>query len=104
MTQMGRVEYCLNGGACNTDFIDNSGGVDCSDHEVNAKILLNKVMADGALNQAQRDRLLKSMTEDVAHLVLRNNYQQTQAISVAQAEIGRAPCREWRWGRERDVH
>lgn len=86
MTQMGRVEYCLNGGACNTDFIDNSGGVDCSDHEVNAKILLNKVMADGALNQAQRDRLLKSMTEDVAHLVLRNNYQQTQAISLAQAE------------------
>lgn len=86
MTQMGRVEYSLNGGACNSDFIDNSGGVDCSDHEVNAKILLNKVMTDGGLNQQQRDQLLKSMTEDVAQLVLSNNYQQTQAISLAQAE------------------
>lgn len=86
MTQMGRVEYSLNGGACNTDFIDNSGGVDCSDHEVNAKILLNKVMIDGGLNQQQRDQLLKSMTENVAQLVLSNNYQQTQAISLVQTE------------------
>ena len=86
MTQMGRVEYSLNGGACNTDFIDNSGGVDCSDHEVNAKILLNKVMDDGRLDQQQRDQLLRSMTDDVAQLVLSNNYQQTQAISLAQAE------------------
>jgi len=86
MTQRGRVEYCLNGGSCNTDFIDNAGGVDCSDHEVNAKILLNEVVANGDLTQKQRNQLLVDMTENVAELVLANNYRQTQAISVAQSE------------------
>jgi glutamate dehydrogenase len=86
MTQRGRVEYCLAGGSCNTDFIDNAGGVDCSDHEVNAKILLNEVVANGDLTQKQRNQLLVEMTDNVANLVLENNYRQTQAISVAQSE------------------
>jgi glutamate dehydrogenase len=86
MTQQGRVEYCLEGGACNTDFIDNVGGVDCSDHEVNIKILLNEVVANGDLTQKQRNQLLTEMTDNVAHLVLHNNYRQTQAISIAQAD------------------
>src|SRR5690606_25710228 len=86
MTQRGRVEYALHGGASNTDFIDNAGGVDCSDHEVNIKILLNELVANGDLTRKQRDQLLVEMTDEVAQLVLHNNYRQTQAISIAQAE------------------
>ncbi len=86
MTQRGRVEYALQGGACNTDFIDNAGGVDCSDHEVNIKILLNETVANGDLTRKQRNQLLADMTDEVAQLVLHNNYRQTQAISIAQAE------------------
>jgi len=86
MTQRGRIEYCLQGGSCNTDFIDNAGGVNCSDHEVNAKILLNEVVANGDLTQKQRNQLLMEMTDNVARLVLESNYRQTQAISVAQSE------------------
>src|SRR5690606_13814805 len=86
MTQRGRIEYCLNGGACNTDFIDNAGGVDCSDHEVNIKILLNEIVANGDLTVKQRNQLLLDMTDNVAQLVLHNNLRQTQAISVAQSE------------------
>lgn len=84
MTQLGRIEYCLNGGACNTDFIDNSAGVDCSDHEVNVKILLNEVVTSGNLTEKQRNQLLEQMTDNVAELVLHNNYRQTQALSIAQ--------------------
>lgn len=86
MTQRGRIEYCLHGGACNTDFIDNAGGVDCSDHEVNIKILLNEIVANGDLTQKQRNQLLVDMTDNVAQLVLHNNTRQTQAISVAQSD------------------
>lgn len=86
MTQRGRIEYCLNGGACNTDFIDNAGGVDCSDHEVNIKILLNEIVANGDLTQKQRNQLLVDMTDNVAELVLHNNTRQTRAISVAQSD------------------
>ncbi len=86
MTQRGRIEYALNGGACNTDFIDNAGGVDCSDHEVNVKILLNEVVSNGDLTPKQRNQLLATMTDNVANLVLKNNYRQTQAISVAEVE------------------
>lgn len=86
MTQLGRVEYALAGGACNTDFIDNSAGVDCSDHEVNIKILLNELVINGDLTQKQRNKLLVDMTEDVAALVLSNNYLQSQAISIAQSQ------------------
>ncbi len=84
MTQLGRVEFCLNGGACNTDFIDNAAGVDCSDHEVNIKILIDKLVADGDMTPKQRNNLLVEMTQSVADLVLTNNYQQTQAISLAE--------------------
>ncbi|AYC33485.1 NAD-glutamate dehydrogenase [Pseudomonas cavernae] len=84
MTQLGRVEYGLNGGASNTDFIDNAGGVDCSDHEVNIKILLNEIVAAGDMTGKQRNSLLAEMTDAVGSLVLGNNYKQTQALSLAQ--------------------
>ncbi|MDE1166312.1 MAG: NAD-glutamate dehydrogenase [Pseudomonas sp.] len=83
MTQLGRVEFGLQGGATNTDFIDNAGGVDCSDHEVNIKILLNEVVQAGDMTEKQRNLLLGSMTDEVGHLVLGNNYKQTQALSLA---------------------
>ncbi|MDF2489607.1 MAG: NAD-glutamate dehydrogenase [Pseudomonas sp.] len=83
MTQLGRVEFGLNGGATNTDFIDNAGGVDCSDHEVNIKILLNEVVHAGDMTEKQRNQLLGSMTDEVGALVLGNNYKQTQALSLA---------------------
>ena len=80
-TQLGRIEYALLGGLINTDFIDNSGGVDCSDHEVNIKILLNTIIESGDLTEKQRNQLLASMTDEVASLVLQNNYHQNQAVS-----------------------
>ena len=86
VTQRGRIEFACLGGRVNTDFIDNSGGVDCSDHEVNIKILLNKVVTGGDLTLKQRNRLLEQMTGEVAGLVLRDNYLQSQAISVTLAE------------------
>ncbi len=82
-TQLARVEYARVGGLINSDFIDNSGGVDCSDHEVNIKILLNQVVSGGDLTVKQRNRLLVDMTDEVAALVLADNYLQTQALSVA---------------------
>jgi glutamate dehydrogenase len=85
-TQLGRIEYALPGGRINTDFIDNSGGVDCSDHEVNIKILLNQVVNDGDMTRKQRDKLLAEMTDDVATAVLQDNYRQVQAISVTEAQ------------------
>jgi len=86
MTQLSRIEYSQHGGRLNTDFIDNAAGVDCSDHEVNIKILLNEILVNGDLTEKQRNNLLVSMTDDVADLVLKNNYRQTQAISIATAE------------------
>ncbi|MFI4937601.1 MAG: NAD-glutamate dehydrogenase [Candidatus Berkiellales bacterium] len=83
-TQLGRVEYALNSGKLNTDAIDNSGGVDCSDHEVNIKILLNDVVISGDLTLKQRNVLLGEMTEEVAELVLENNRSQIEAISVGE--------------------
>ena len=84
ITQLARVEYCLSGGRSNTDFIDNAGGVDCSDHEVNIKILLNAVVARGDLTEKHRNALLEEMTESVAQLVLQNNYHQVQSISLTE--------------------
>ncbi|MDG1813026.1 MAG: NAD-glutamate dehydrogenase, partial [Porticoccaceae bacterium] len=81
--QRGRIEFCLRGGLCNTDFIDNAAGVDCSDHEVNIKILLNKEVMAGRLSLEERNTFLASMTDSVADLVLNNNARQTQAISLA---------------------
>lgn len=84
VTQAGRISFALGGGRINTDFIDNSAGVDCSDHEVNIKIALNADMAAGKLTQAARNTLLASMTDAVAALVLADNTLQTLALSVAQ--------------------
>jgi glutamate dehydrogenase len=86
MTQLSRIEYSQHGGKLNTDFIDNAAGVDCSDHEVNIKILLNEILVNGDLTEKQRISFLVNMTEDVANLVLKNNYRQTQAISIATSE------------------
>jgi len=84
MTQAGRIEYASAGGRLNTDAIDNSAGVDTSDHEVNLKILLNASIAAGELKREDRDPLLARMTDEVAHLVLADNYNQSLALSVAQ--------------------
>lgn len=81
MTQRARIEYAMNGGRLNTDAIDNSGGVDCSDHEVNIKIMLNAVVAEGRISMEERNALLKSLTDEVAGLVLLDNYRQTQILS-----------------------
>lgn len=83
LTQLGRIEYELNGGKINTDFIDNSAGVDCSDHEVNIKILLNAVVSSGELTEKKRNGLLRRMTDEVSNLVLQDNYHQNRAISLA---------------------
>ena len=82
-TQQGRIEYARGGGNINTDAIDNSGGVDLSDHEVNIKILLQAAMADGKLTLEDRNVLLEQMTPDVVNLVLKNNYSQSLALSMA---------------------
>ncbi len=88
LTQLGRIEFMRNGGRCNTDFIDNAGGVNCSDHEVNIKILLNKVVEAGDMTSKQRDKLFMDMTDEVADMVLQENYLQAQSISCTEA---RAP-------------
>ncbi len=84
MTQRARVEYGLSGGRCNSDAIDNSAGVNTSDLEVNIKIAFRHAMAEKRVTRAKRDKLLKAMTDEVAALVLANNYDQTLAISVAE--------------------
>lgn len=87
MTQRARIEFALEeGGRLNTDAIDNSAGVDTSDHEVNIKILLDEAVRGGDLSSDERLELLVEMTDQVGELVLRDNYQQTQAISVAEAQ------------------
>jgi len=83
-TQRGRIEAALAGVRVNTDAIDNSAGVDTSDHEVNIKILLGIAVADGEMTDKQRNALLPKMTNDVAALVLRDNYFQTQALSIGR--------------------
>ncbi|MDX2417153.1 MAG: NAD-glutamate dehydrogenase [Xanthomonadales bacterium] len=88
LTQLGRIEYAQAGGRMNTDFIDNSAGVDCSDHEVNIKILLNQVIRAGKLSEDDRNKLLADMTDEIAVLVLRNNYLQTQTISMMETLTG----------------
>jgi glutamate dehydrogenase len=84
-TQKGRIEFALAGGHIYTDAIDNSAGVDCSDHEVNIKILLSRLVAAGDMTGKQRDALLAQMTDEVGALVLSDNYQQTEAISLEVA-------------------
>jgi glutamate dehydrogenase len=84
MTQRGRIEYALNGGRVNTDAIDNSAGVDCSDHEVNIKILVDSLVTTKQLPLKQRNRFLAQMTDEVGELVLRTNYLQTQSMTSAE--------------------
>ncbi len=88
VTQLGRIEFSEKGGLINTDFIDNSGGVNSSDLEVNIKILMSDIMSskNHKMDQAARNTLLETMTGDVSDLVLRNNYQQAQAISLAELQ------------------
>ena len=88
VTQAARIAFSLRGGRINTDFIDNSAGVDCSDNEVNIKIALNKEMAEGRLTFDQRNKLLKSMTDAVADIVLEDN--RLQALGLSIAEVGGA--------------
>lgn len=90
-TQLARIGFARTGGAANTDFIDNAGGVDCSDHEVNIKILLNERVRSGKMTLRQRNQMLRAMTPEVSELVLRNNYRQAMALSLAAT--GRLPLR-----------
>ena len=84
LTQRARIEFSQHGGRINTDFIDNSGGVDSSDREVNIKILMSDVAKKKNMSREKRNKLLASMTDNVANLVLRNNYLQNQAISMSE--------------------
>src|SRR5687767_701652 len=86
LTQRARIEYAEAGGKINTDAIDNSAGVDCSDHEVNIKILLDAAVSDGDLTAKQRNELLAGMTQAVAESVLKNNYEQAETLSLAEAQ------------------
>ena len=83
-TQRGRMEAAARGIRINTDFIDNAGGVNCSDHEVNIKILLDEVVKQGDMTDKQRNQLLADMTEEVARLVILDNYRQAQALDLSQ--------------------
>ncbi len=86
VTQLGRIEFAANGGRIYTDAIDNSAGVDCSDHEVNIKILLNEIVDNQDMTEKQRNKQLADMTDEVGDLVLRDNYLQTQALSIAMTQ------------------
>lgn len=90
VTQAARIAFAARGGRINTDFIDNSAGVDCSDNEVNIKIALNREMMEGRLSFEDRNALLGSMTDDVAHLVLEDNRLQTLSLSIAEQDGAKA--------------
>ncbi|MFB7878662.1 NAD-glutamate dehydrogenase [Nocardia sp. NPDC056064] len=85
-TALGRIEFCRAGGKMNTDALDNSAGVDCSDHEVNIKVLLDGVVSAGALAPADRNPLLASMTDEVARMVLQDNVDQNALIGIARTD------------------
>lgn len=98
-TQRGRIEYALHGGRVNTDFIDNSAGVDTSDHEVNIKILLQPAVRSGALTLPQRNELLASMTDEVAQLVLAHNIDQNLALANSTVRAAEAAAAHEAWMR-----
>ena len=106
LTQRGRVEYARAGGRINTDFIDNSAGVDTSDHEVNIKILLDRVVQAGDLTGKQRGELLHSMTDEVAELVLADNYEQNLALANSMANSASLlhAHEDWMRALEREGH
>ncbi len=85
LTQRGRIEFARSGGKINTDALDNSAGVDCSDHEVNIKILLDHLVSEGRLDREQRNELLVEMTDEVGELVLDDNIQQNAVLGVSRA-------------------
>ncbi|MFC4376943.1 NAD-glutamate dehydrogenase [Nocardia halotolerans] len=85
-TALGRIEFCRAGGKMNTDALDNSAGVDCSDHEVNIKVLLDAVVSAGALAPADRNPLLASMTDEVARMVLQDNVDQNVLIGISRTD------------------
>ena len=87
ITQSARVEFALKGGRVNTDAIDNSGGVDCSDHEVNLKILFRKAIANGELEKEKRDDLLRKLEDRVGEMVLNNNWDQALMLSIEESRI-----------------
>ncbi|NOH47025.1 NAD-glutamate dehydrogenase [Vibrio rotiferianus] len=86
MTQLGRIEYASTGGRVNTDFVDNVGGVDCSDNEVNIKIFLNGLVSNGDLTVKQRNQILESMEDEVGEIVLDDAYRQSESISVTEQQ------------------
>lgn len=84
LTQRGRIEFARNGGCINMDAIDNAAGVDCSDHEVNIKILVDAAMVDGRIEPEERKAFLEGMTEMVSELVLKNHYDQSLGLTIAE--------------------
>ncbi|MGJ8647901.1 MAG: NAD-glutamate dehydrogenase [Marinomonas colpomeniae] len=96
LTQLGRIEFAQNGGLISTDAIDNSAGVDSSDHEVNIKILLNSVVESGDMTEKQRNSLLAEMTDEVGSLVLRHNLGQSHVLSIAKAQASERLADHWR--------
>ncbi len=96
LTQLGRIEFAQNGGLISTDAIDNSAGVDSSDHEVNIKILLNRVVENGDMTEKQRNTLLAQMTDEVGNLVLRHNLGQSHVLSLANAQSVDRLTDHWR--------
>lgn len=96
LTQLGRIEFAQNGGLISTDAIDNSAGVDSSDHEVNIKILLNSVVENGDMTEKQRNSLLAEMTNEVGSLVLRHNLGQSHVLSLANAQAPERLADHWR--------
>jgi glutamate dehydrogenase len=93
LTQLGRIEFAANGGRINTDAVDNAGGVDCSDNEVNIKILLNSLVQKGDLTVKQRNKLLHDMTDEVGDLVIEDCYRQTHSLSIT-AKCGVSQLKE----------
>ena len=85
LTQLGRIEFAKSGGKINTDALDNSAGVDCSDHEVNIKVLLDHLIAEGKLDRDERNELLAQMTDEVSELVLTDNYRQNAVLGISRA-------------------
>jgi len=88
LTQLGRIEYAAQGGRLNADYVDNVGGVDCSDIEVNIKILLNSLVKNGDLTVKQRNKLLYDMTDEVSEMVLDDCYRQTHSLSITAMRGG----------------
>jgi glutamate dehydrogenase len=96
LTQLGRIEFAQKGGLISTDAIDNSAGVDSSDHEVNIKILLNRVVENGDMTEKQRNSLLAEMTDEVGSLVLRHNLGQSHVLSLANSQAPECLTDHWR--------